>query len=296
MKLPTLEKVETNLRHCLLLKADDLYFTLAEPFGEPLRSEFLGISVDGLADENLSPEEIASIDLGRFAIAQRIGDLHAMLLDRRLSLRRQHDPDTELARSDALDFLEHFLSTLPSVALGGLDLTSARNGEVRQIYSLAYAWLNLLETIEAAFEGEADSNLAVSDLALLSGLDTRTLRNRCGPDKLIRTSASRVFQSRNGASPAYVSLHALDAVDWLRSRKDFIISAIDTAWITTRLRRATPPQATRGLLLAAIINLGPLSDFTLSLGFTPEQARLWFDEGGALDPSIISALSKRLEL
>lgn len=294
MKIPSLENVETNLRHCLLLKADDLYFTLAAPDGETLRNNFLGISVEGLADENLSEEDIASIDLDRFAIAQRVRGLHAMLEGRRLSVDREHRPDAEDARNDALNFLEHFLSTLPTVALGGLDLTSARNGEVRQIYDLAYAWLNLIETIDGAFYGETESPLAVNDLALLSGLDTRTLRNRCGPGKLIRTSAVRAPQARGSASPAFVSLNALDAVDWLRGRNDFAISKIDPAWIARRLADAGPANATRGLLVAGIINLASLSDLAPSLGFTAEQAREWFDQGQALPPDIANTLATRL--
>lgn len=294
MNIPFLETVETNLRHCLLLKADDLYFTLAEPVGKALRNDFLGIPVDGLADENLSEEDIASIDLGRFAVAQRVRSLYAMLEGRRLSLRCEHVPDVEDARHDALDFLEHFLSTLPNVALGGLDLTAARNGAVRQIYDLAYAWLNLIETIEGAFYGETESKLAVNDLALLSGLDTRTLRNRCGPGKLIRTSETRASQKRDSASPAFVHLHALDAVDWLRGRKNFKISEIDPAWTARQFADATPANASRGLLMVSIINLGVLSDLAPAVGFTPEKAREWFDRGHTLPPEIANALTNRL--
>ena len=200
-----------------------------------------------------------------------------------------------IRRNDALDFLEHFLSTLPDVALGGLDLTAARNGEVRRIYELAYAWLNLIETIEGAFYGETESSLTVGDLALLSGLDTRTIRNRCGPDKLIRTSAARTSQDRNSASPAFVHLHALDAVDWLRSRKDFHVSAVDPGWITQRLANANPANSTRGLLMASIVNLGPLASLAPAFDFTVEDARRWFDEGELLPASISEALIQKIQ-
>lgn len=296
MDIPSLERTETNLRHCLLLKGDDLHFTLGEPDGEKSRSDFLGIPVEGLADENLSEADIASINLGRFAIAQRVRELRTMLEGRRLSLGFKHRPDTEDGRNEALDFLEHFLSTLPSVALGGVDMTYVRNGEVRRIYDLAYAWLNLIETVDAAFHGETESALTVNDLALLSGLDTRTLRNRCGPGKLIRTSATRASQARNSASPAFVHLHALDAVDWLRGRKDFTISKIEPAWMARRLADATPINSSRGLLVASIINLGALSGLAPALGFTPEQAREWFDRGEFLPPEIADALTQRLEI
>lgn len=294
MNIPSLNDAETNLRHCLLLKADDLYFTLAAPHGEALRNAFLGISVEGLADENLSDEDIASIDLERFGIVQRIRDLHAMLDGGRLSLNHEHRPDVEDGRIYTLEFLEHFLSTLPNVALGGIDRTGARNREVRQIYNLAYAWLNLIETIEAAFDGETDSTLAVNDLALLSGLDTRTVRNHCGPRKLIRTSTTRTAQVRKPASAAFVRLNALDAVDWLKARKAFEISKIDADWIARQLSGATPAQATRGLLVAGIVNLGTIASWGPSIGLSPEQARARFDQGGSLPPDVTLSLKSRL--
>lgn len=296
MHLPEFADFEMNLRHCLLLKADDLYFTLAEPLGEALRDNFLGFSVQGLADENVSDDEIASINLGRFAITQKVSQLYAMLAERKLSLDKTHSPDAEDGRTHSLEFLEHFLSTLPNVSLGGLDRTAARNGETRQIYNFAYAWLNLIETIDSAFDGKIESALAVSDLALLSGLDTRTLRNRCGPGKIIRTSSSRSSQSRDIASPAFVTLHTLDSVDWLRSRKDFEISRVDTGWLKSRLADATPLAITRGIMIASVINLGSLSELGKIFEFTVEDAREWFDQGDILQLDLSRRLSEKLEL
>lgn len=296
MNIPSLDTVETNLRHCLLLKADDLYFTLSEPHGKNLRNDFLGMSVEGLADENLSENEIASIDLDRFSIAHRLRQLHSMISSRHLSLDRGGWPDAEYGRNDALDFLEHFLSTLPEVSLGAIDLTAVRNGCVRTIYNLSYAWLNLTETIGASFEGETESALSVCDLALLSGLDTRTLRNRCGPGKLIRTSTNRTLQERNIASPAFVYLHALDALDWLRNRKDFAICKIDPAWIKERIAEANPANVSRGLLATSVINIGTLAEIGSVHGFSPEQARTWFDQGEVLPASITTALTQQLDV
>ena len=294
MDLPDIKGMEDNLRVCLLLKADDLYFTMAEPHGAALRNDFLGIAVTGLADENLSDSEIASIDLNRFAIAERIRALHAMLADRKLSLDQTHLPDVTYARQDALDFVEHFISTLPNVALGGIDRTQSKNEEVHQLFTLAYAWLNLVETIEGAFNGETMSALSVTDLALLSGLDTRTLRNHCGPGKHIRTSATRSVQDRGGAAPAFVSLHALDTVDWLQNRKSFTISKIDPEWISKRVAESDPAKTTRGLLIAGIVNLGALPALTQSLGITPKQARDWFDDGTPLPEATATALLRHL--
>lgn len=294
MEIPSLTNTETNLRHCLLLKADDLYFTLAAPLGEELRNRFLGIEVEGLADENLSEEAIAAIDLDRFDIAERVRRLHIMISARGLSIDDADRPDTEFGRNDNLYFLEHFLSTLPDVALGGTDLTGARNGAVRHLYNLSFAWLNLIETIEGGFHGETETALSVGDLALLSGLDIRTVRNRCGPGKQVRTSADRAVRQRGKAAPAFVSLNALDALEWLVGRKDFKVSQIDPAWLTRELANSDECGATRGLLIASIVNLGPLSTLGNELGFTFEDARDWFDQGSALPTKVITSLTTRL--
>lgn len=294
MEIPSLTDTETNLRHCLLLKADDLYFTLTAPLREELRNGFLGVEVEGLADENLSEEAIAAIDLGRFDIAERVRRLHAMVSARGLSIDNANRPDTEFGRNDNLYFLEHFLSTLPDVALGGTDLTGARNGAVRHLYNLSFAWLNLIETIEGGFCGETETALSVGDLALLSGLDIRTVRNRCGPGKQVRTSADRAAKQRGKAAPAFVSLNALDALEWLVGRKDFTVSKIDPAWLTRELTNSDACGATRGLLIASIVNLGPLSTLGDELDFTFEDAREWFDQGSALPTRVITTLTTRL--
>lgn len=273
MDLPTLTDTDLNLRHCLLLKADDLFFTLAQPQSSQMRDNFLGLEVEGLADENLSADEIRSINLGRFSIAERIHLLHAMLANRHLSLQEPNTPDTEDARNDALHFVEHFLSTLPTVALGGLDLTSARNREVRQVWELAGAWLSLIEIIECAFYEDTNWLLTVSDLALLSGIDVRTLRNLCGPSKTIRTQATGEAKRTPSDANVFVYLNGTDALDWLRSRKDFRIAPIDTAWITRSLVKADKRNASRGLLISAILNLGPLERIAPAIDITVEKAR-----------------------
>lgn len=298
MQLPTLQSLENNLRHCLLLKADDLYFTLAEPYGAAIRNEFLGIEVRGLAVENLSEEKVNAIELDRFDVARRVSTLLKMLQSRSLSLHVQQVPDSEDGRNDGVEFLEHFLSTLPSVALGGLDMTAVRYGEVRSVYNLAYAWLNLIDCVADCFTSKDLFALTVGDLALLSGLDVRTLRNRCGPEKVLRTTPERTSLARDSAAKAFVSIHVLDALDWLRARKDFKISTIDPAWIKLQLAASlgNAPDMTRGLIIAAVVNHGPLSSLAPAIDATVEQTRQWFDEGTALPPATAEKLGQLLGL
>lgn len=136
--------------------------------------------------------------------------------------------------------------------------------------------------------------MSVGDLALLSGLDIRTVRNRCGPGKQVRTSSDRVAKERGKAAPAFVSLNALDALEWLVGRKDFTVARIDPAWLTRELANLDVCAATRGLLIASIVNLGPLSTLGIELDFTFEDARNWFDQGSALPTKVITSLTTRL--
>lgn len=290
MDLPNLSRTEENLRHCLLLKADDLYFTLADPQGREMRDSFLGLSVEGLADENLSEEEISSIDLSRFQIARCVKLLHNMLNKSQLSLYDANRPNTEDGRNDALHFVEHFLSTLPSVALGGLDLTGARNREVRTVYELASAWLTLIETIEGAFCGDSSWMLSVSDVALLAGIDVRSLRNLCGPTGTIRTIALDEIRRTGSDAPVFVYLNGVDALNWLRSRKDFKIAPVDPVWITRSLAGVDPRNASRGLIISAIVNLGPMQLLAEAIGLTIEELRGGVDGTSELSPQSFDKL------
>lgn len=282
MEVPSLADTEFNLRQCLLLKADDLFFTLGNPLGAEMRDRFLGISVEGLADENLSDDEIAAIDLDRFEIARHIRLLHAMLQRRKLSLHDTNVPNTESAHNDALDLLEHFLSSLPTVALGGLDLTGAGFAEVRKVNDLARAWLSLIEFIESAFSSCNSAMLTANDVAILSGIDVRTLRNLCGPGKTLRTSTVEETRRNTSGAPIFVYLNGFDVLNWLRSRRDFRIATIDPEWIKSKLSQASRIDASRGLLISAIVNFGPLDQIASIAGLKPEEARACIDEAREL--------------
>lgn len=277
MQVPSLTDTDYNLRQCLLLKADDLFFTLSDPLGGEMRERFLGIPVEGLADENLSEDDIGSIDLNRFDIAQRVRALHAMLQRRQLSLDETHIPHTEKAYNEALHFLEYFLSSLPNVALGGNDLTAAGYAEVRKISDLSLAWLSLIEFIECAFSSDDGAMLTVNDVATLSGIDVRTLRNLCGPEKTIRTSAVEEPKRKSQDATVFVHLNAFDVLNWLRSRRDFSIAAIDAEWIKSKLTISSRAEASRGLLISAIVNFGPLEEIARIIGTTPLAARACVD-------------------
>lgn len=304
MKLPALTDVEDNLKNCLLLKADDLYFTLDEDQGSRLRNEFIGIAIEGLADENVSPEDFSRIDLDRFAIYRRVKFLYDIVAGRCLSDGNPNTPDSEYARQDGLEFVEYFLSTLPSVAMGGCDQTHEAHGAVKDVYAHSYAWLNLVDAISGAFEGETTCELTISDLALLSGLDRRSVHNKCGPAKEIRTTVGRYAKKeRKAVDSAFVTVHPFDAIAWLCSRSGFSIKPIDLAWVTMRLTVHTgQPNThnsagrTRGLLVAALVNGTRLNDLLDRLGITIEQCRDWYDLGAEIPEIHRSKLAAILQL
>lgn len=287
MKLPKLVAVQANLKDCLLLKADDLFFTLGAPDGFRLRNEFIGIDINGLADEHVSPEDLERVDLSRFEIYRRVRLLHEMLEGRCLSVGDKNIPDAEVARQDGLEFLEYFLSTLPTVAMGGYDMTSAARREVRDVYAHAYAWLNLIDAICNAFYGDTSCELTVADLSLLSGLDRRTVQNCCGPANEIRTTVGRqAKKERKSVDPAFVTVDPFDAIAWLCSRPKFSIQPIDLKWIERRFfanNREAGPQSvavqTRGTLIAALVNGTKLRDLVATLKVGPHQCREWYDHG-----------------
>jgi hypothetical protein len=51
---------------------------------------------------------------------------------------------------------------------------------------------------------------------------------------------------------------------------------------------------TRGLIICAVVNHGPLSKLAPEVGATVEDVRHWFDNGSALPPAIAAKLSQLL--
>lgn len=304
MNIPDLNATVANMKNCLLLKADDLYFTIGGAEGERFRNEFMGIEIEGLADENVGDEDRARIDLTRFGIWRRVVDLHEMLTRRALSVGNPNIPDSEDARHDALEFLEHFLSTLPNVAMGGWDMTGEARGQVRDVYILSHAWLDLVDAIGGAFNGDDDCQLTISDLSHLTGLDRRTVHNRCGRNKEIRTSVERfALKGRQAVEPAFVRVHPFDAIAWLCGRPSFTIQSIDRDWMLKRFAdidewdsaNAAATQ-TRAALIAALVNGSKLTDLASRLGVTPDDCRGWYDLGTKLSATARAELSAILNV
>jgi hypothetical protein len=253
------QKIERDLRVALTLKADDLWFTIGGERGRQFQAEFLGVEpFDGIASEFFDEDGLARIDLSRFAIAGQVAELAEAVVKRSWG-PKAGVPDTEDLRNYNLDFFEHFLSTLPTVALGGEDTTSVGRGILRDLYLTSYAWFGLVDSVADAFRDHPHLySVELSDLARLSGRDLRTIRNQSGPSRALRTTAERHLR-REGPirDPAFVTVNTFDAVDWLR-RRGFEFQPLALQWAGERIPEA-PDAATRarGFLMLALVNLGP---------------------------------------
>lgn len=252
------DRIDRDLRVALTLKADDLWFTVGGERGRQLQAEFLGVEpFGGLAGESFDEAGLQGIDLSRFEIAHQFSQV-AGAVTRRDWGSKPGVPDTENLRNYNLDFVEHFLSTLPSVALGGEDSTSVRGGILRDVYLAGLAWFDVVDAVAAVFHEQPDLySLELSELARLSGRDLRTIRNQAGPSKPLRTTAER--QARRGRAikdAAFVSVQTFDAIDWLR-RRGFEFQPLSLEWVEERLAdAASPTTRARCLLMLALVNLG----------------------------------------
>lgn len=301
MEQPDLIKLQDDLRVALALKADDLLFTVGGNLGERLQDEFLGVACGGhlASDLFLSSEELAAIHLDRFQIAAQVRSLVGMLESRSLALTpNQHVPDLDSIRQDGLEFFEHFLSTLPRVALGAWDATSIRNGALRRFYEDCSAWANLVEAVETAFYDGADLySLRVADLARLSGLEMRTMRNRVGPAKPIRTTPERKHRAGGLDEGSFVGVNTLDALNWLSARREFSIQSLDPEWAERRLAEARDRVTIgRAAIVLGLLNIGSLAKMAADLGWTEKKLNDWAELGPSTDADEAAALAELIGL
>lgn len=269
------QRIDHDLRVALTLKADDLWFTVGGERGRKLQADFLGVEIsDGLAAEAFDEADLSKIDLSRFEIAQQVADL-AKAVSSRSWGPKAGVPDTEDQRNYNLDFLEHFLSTLPTVALGGWDCTSVRSGVLSDLYLNSLAWFSLVDAIADVFNGQGDlHSIELSQLARLSGRDLRTIRNQAGPSKPLRTTPERQLRPKRTINdPAFVTVQTFDAVDWLR-RRAFEFQPLDVTWAEECMLRAQEPTTrVRSLLMLALVNLGSRAAIARTLDISEENVR-----------------------
>lgn len=281
------QRIDRDLRVALTLKADDLWFTVGGDRGRQLQAEFLGVEIsDGLAAEAFDEAGLNKIELSRFEISQQVANLSHAVSNRSWG-SKAGIPDTEDQRNYNLDFVEHFLSTLPTVALGGWDSTKVRSGALSELYLNSLAWFSLVDAIGGAFHDEPDlHSIELSQLARLSGRDLRTIRNQAGPAKPLRTTAERQLrQKRTVDDAAFVTVHTFDAVDWLR-RRAFEFHPLDVQWAQQQISGAREPATrTRGLLMLALVNFGSRTAIASILNGSEEQVRLLEDGAESLGPA-----------
>ena len=276
--------LEDNLRRALAIKAEDLLHTLGGDEGAKIYEAFLGIPYNRalLSTLLMKQPDLATIDLDRFRIAEQVRALHEMLETLSLGLRPwQQSPDAETIQHEALYPLEGFLSALPSMARGIWDTSSVRDGPLRSFFDDCAAWANLVEAIERAFEDEGDLYIIrVADLARLSGVELRTMRNRVGPMKPIRTAPQRSLKYQELRGSSFVGVNTLDALVWLSGRQKVVTSIIDPSWVETVLEEARDPRTIgRAPIVLALINEDPLPEIAERLGWSEQKLKLWAERG-----------------
>ncbi len=259
MEIPSLYELKTAFRNALVVNAETLYLLSGmEGLGRELATLYLGRPVDDLpSDEYLANSSLQAIDIDRHAIWQKIAGLHHMLDERRMAMR-SGTIDAEFIQQEMLHFLELFLASIPNVALGAWDGTGVRAGCLASLFELASAWLRLAEDIDDALAGASGFiNLRPADLALLGGMNERSMRNLIGPNNRIRTlqgskgSAARKSKS-SVQSRAFVAVNLVDALDWLGSRKGFAIEPLTPKFIVEHVGEIQDPKVRAR---AAVISL-----------------------------------------
>lgn len=258
--LPDLLAVHANLRSAIVLKAEDLYLTVGGDLGFELARRLTGVSMpEGLPSDVFSEALIEEIAIERWAITGHVNWLVEMLATRGFGYRPGDGAlDSDFMQQEHIDFLELFLATLPGIALGGVDWTAARAGALRDLLRLATAWQRLAQVVDTGLGGDFEvEELGVGDLALIAGVEVRSMRNLVGPNRSIRTvEISRVPRSPVSAR-AFASVNRVDALAWLRERKGFWLAPLRPGLISKRLTEIDDPKTQyRAAVLASLIT-GP---------------------------------------
>jgi hypothetical protein len=260
MKVPNLTRLERNLRETLVLKAEELSIIAGSEVGAQLVSALTGLNdVHGLPTDWFAAEnELELIDIDRLAITACIRDLHARLETHSLGMSVDDGRiSCEEIEQDDLDPIELYLSSLPDVALAAYDWTGCRNGAVKELFLLGRAWKHLIEALDYGSKGDFDFEpLTVSDVALLAGIEERSLRNKVGKNGPLRS----VDQYRERKSPVsqrgFVAIDRFDAIDWLLSRKGFELGRIRPGLVASRLERISDPIVKGRAALMSAMALG----------------------------------------
>lgn len=253
MNIPEYSALTADLRGALVSKAEDLYLLVGEPRADELVRGFTGVpGVTGLpSDWFADSEQLDQIDVTALAIWGHIEAMRAILEERALCADpRRGLLDAETIEQEHLDLIEAFLSGLPTVALGGWDWTgTARKGAIYDLLMLGKAWHRLVSAIDLGTSGGFDYDLISGpDLALIAGIEVRSLRNLIGPTKPIRTTEGYTNPKERRLSPrAFSSVNRFDALNWLLNRRNFKLAKLRPGRMAARLqalqRADTLPKA-----------------------------------------------------
>lgn len=228
MVLPDDIALAQNLRATLVAKAEDLALAVGGERGRRLACDLLGAANLPDLPSDVGDETFAAIaieDLQMWRIVQTLRDY---LLTGAMGWGlKPGSLDPDFIAQETLQLLEPYLQAIAQSAAGGYDWTYSRAGALAELLKAGQAWYALLETVDDAVRGDAQGigRLTADDLALLSGLNIRSVRNLIGPDRSLRSIAATRGPREGSDRRSFVVVEPLDALDWLSGRADFVLQA-----------------------------------------------------------------------
>lgn len=258
MRLPSIDLLMANIREALVVKAEELSLMAGGARGEQLIELVTGVPgvsqlpTDWFADQTA----LEQIDPHRHEITRRVLELRTLLLARSCGGKPDDGAlDSDLMDQEYVQHIELFLSSLPEMMLGGQDWSGCRNGAVHDLLITGRAWQRLLASIDEGTKGEFGIEyLTATDLALVAGIDVRTMRNQVGPSRALRTIAQYREKRTSVQDRGFAAINRFDAVPWLFGRKDFRIASLKPGLFANRLSDIDDDLARgRSALLAAFV-------------------------------------------
>lgn len=240
MIIPSVEDLQANLRATLVVQSETLWHAVgSNERGSAIVEQLTGVSgvtvfpTDFFSDE----QALAQIQLAPLAITQTVLGLREVLENRSIGVGKDStgiDPDW--LEQEHLDLLDLYLDSLPVIALGGWDWTTQKRGALANLLKLGKAWHRLTGTISDSLNGNFDDEvLTPPDLALLAGLEERSVRNLVGPCKLLRSDEHYVGRQSKTRGRSFVAVDRFDALGWLCSRPSFRIKTLRPGLIADHL-------------------------------------------------------------
>ena len=278
MQIPTNSEIDQNLRQALVVKAEELLLMAGGEVGSALAEAMTGAKLDGElpSDFFVDDAQFNAINIEKLEIRSHFESLRTLLVNRSLAADASYGSiDSDHIEQEHLEFIELFLSSLPNIALGGRDWTGCRNGPIRDLLSLGRAWHRLTCVIDDGTNGDFDLEwLTATDLALIAGIEVRSIRNMVGPNKMLRSFEKYQKRKTDLGSRGFAAINRFDALTWLNERKGFHFADMKQGFWANRLEKVEDEMSRgRAALLAWLAMNNPRQHLAVTLGVDDDHLR-----------------------